>query len=158
VQPTSIRLLLAIGATGMLLGFLGARFWDSWTGAPPSVPWAAPTLLAFVAAGFLIAAFSLRPRLEGQKGHRPLDPFTAARTAVLAIAGSRTGAAVAGVYLGYGVFLLVDLANSYRRRLLLIVLVAALAGAATSAAALWLERICRIDPPEDKAGSATTAA
>ena len=50
VHPTSIRLLLAIGASGMLLGFLGARFWDSWTGAPPSVPWAAPTLLAFVAA------------------------------------------------------------------------------------------------------------
>lgn len=157
MQPTSVRLLFAIGVSGMLLGFLGARFWDEWTGAPPTVPWAAPTLLAFVASAFLIAAFTLRPRLERRSGQRPLDPFTAARTAVLAIAGSRTGAAVCGVYLGYAGFLLLELNNSYRRRLLLVVLVAGVAGAALSAAALWLERICRIDPPEDKPGSATSA-
>ena len=158
MKSTSIRLLVAITASGTVVGFLGARIWDEWTGAPPSVPWAAPILLAFVAAAFGAAAITLKPRIERRTGQRPLDPFTAARTAVLAIAGSRTGAAVCGVYLGYAIFLLLDLNNSYRRHLLLVVGVAALAGAALAGAALWLERICRIDTPKDDSGSATTPA
>jgi len=156
--PTSIRLLVSIAFSGLVLGYLGARAWDEWTGAPPAVPWAAPLLLGFVAAAFAIAALTLKPRIERRSGHRPLDPFTAARTAVLALAGSRTGSAVLGVYLGYAIFLLVDLGNSYRRHLLLVVSVAALAGLAMAAAALWLERICRIDNPDDQSGSAATAA
>lgn len=158
MSPTSIRLLLSIAISGVLVGYLGARIWDELTGAPPSVPWAAPTLLAFVAGAFLVAALTLRPRIERRPGHRPLDPFVAARTAALALAGSRAGAAVTGVYLGYAVFLLVDLDNSYRRHLVLIVGAAALAGVAMTGAAVWLERICRIDTPDDESGSAASAA
>jgi hypothetical protein len=76
----------------------------------------------------------------------------------LALAGSRAGAGVAGVYLGYAGFLLVDLSNSYRRHLLVVIFVAALMGLAMAAAALWLERICRIDASDDDGGSATTPA
>jgi len=156
--PTSLRLLLSIAVSGLLTGYLGARVWDEWTGAPPSVPWTAPILLAFVAAAFAIAALTVKPRIERQPGHKPLDPFTAARTAVLALAGSRAGAAVAGVYLGYAIFLIINLDNSYRRHLLLVVAVAALAGGLMAASALWLERVCRVDPPDEKSGSATSAA
>ncbi|MEO8328594.1 MAG: DUF3180 domain-containing protein [Candidatus Nanopelagicales bacterium] len=158
MQPTSIRLLLAIAVSGMFLGFVGARIWDDWTGAPPSVPWAAPLLLAAIAGAFAVAAITLRPRIERRPGHRPLDPFTAARTAVLALAGSRTGSGVAGVYLGYAAFLLLDLNNSYRRRLLLVICVAALMGVAMAAGALWLERICRVDSSDDDPGSVTSTA
>ena len=42
MRPTSLRLLLVTGMIGFAVGFLGARFWDLWTGAPPTVPWAAP--------------------------------------------------------------------------------------------------------------------
>lgn len=157
MTPTSLRLLASIAAAGVLLGYLGASIWDGATGAPPTVPWAAPLLLGFVAACFAAAAAILRPRIERKPGHRPLDPFTAARTAVLSLAGSRTGSAVAGVYLGYALFLLVDLSNSYRRRLLLIVLTAAAAGLAMTAAALWLERICRVDSPDDEGSAPSTA-
>ena len=128
MRPTSWRLLLATGVVGFAIGFLGARFWDLWTGSPPTVPWAAPLMLLVLASGFAVAGWTLRPRIQRREGHRPLDPFTAARTAVLALAGSRAGAAVAGVYLGYAGFLLVDLANDYRRRMVVIALVAALAG------------------------------
>lgn len=160
MHPTSLRLLFVTALIGFGVGFLGARFWDIQTGAPPAVPWAAPLTLLVLAAGFVVAAITLRPRIERRPGHRPLDPFTAARTAVLALAGSRTGAAVAGVYLGYVGFLLLDLVNDYRRRVVLIAAVAALAGVALAAAALWLERICRIkDGDDDEAGgsSASTA-
>ena len=158
MRPTSWRLLVATGAVGFAIGFLGARFWDLWTGSPPTVPLAAPLMLVVLAAGFAVTAWTLRPRIQRREGHRPLDPFTAARTAVLALAGTRAGAAVSGVYLGYAGFLLVDLSNDYRRRMVVIALSAALAGAALARAALWLERICRIKDDEDEPGGPTSAA
>lgn len=158
MRPTSWPLLLATGLVGFAIGFLGARFWDLWTGSPPAVPWAAPLVLVALAAGFAVAAWTLRPRIQRREGHRPLSPFTAARTAVLALAGSRAGAAVAGVYLGYAGFLLLDLANDYRRRMVVIALTAALAGVALALAALWLERICRIKDDEDEPGGPSSAA
>ncbi len=158
MRPTSLRLLLVTTLVGFGVGFLGARFWDIQTGAPPAVPWAAPITLLVLAAGFAIAAWTLRPRIERRPGHRPLDPFLAARTAVLALAGSRTGAAVAGVYLGYVGFLLADLVNDYRRRMVVIAAIAALAGLALAAAALWLERICRIKGDDDESGDPEASA
>lgn len=158
MTPTSFRLLLVTAAIGFVVGLLGARFWDLLTGAPPTVPWAAPAVLGLLAAGFAVAAWTVRPRIERREGHRPLDPFVAARTAVLALAGSRAGAAVTGVYLGYAGFLLTDLDTSFRRQMLLIALVAAASGVAMAAAALWLERICRIKGgDDDETGSASPA-
>lgn len=158
MHPTSLRLLAVTALIGFAVGFLGARFWDLWTGAPPTVPWAAPLMLLVLAAGFCVAALKVRPRIQLRKGYRPLDPFLAARTAVLALAGSRAGAAVSGVYLGYAGFLLLDLANDYRRRMVLISLLASLAGVALTCAALWLERICRVRGGDDDQGGPTSAA
>ena len=158
MHPTSLRLLGVTALVGFGVGFVGARFWDLQTGAPPAVPWAAPLTLLVLAAGFAVAAWTLRPRIQRRPGHRPLDPFTAARTAVLALAGSRTGAAVAGVYLGYAGFLLLELVNDYRRKMVLVALVAAAAGIALAAAALWLERVCRIKGDDDSEGPTASAA
>lgn len=149
MHPTSVRFLLLVAAVGAGVGYVGASFWDAATGAPPRVPWTAPALLLLLALGFAAAAHSLRPRLQRREGHPPLDPFKAARTAVLALAGSRVGAGICGVYLGYGAFLLVDLANPFRRRTLLATVLAAAAAAAVAAAALWLERVCRVQPPDE---------
>lgn len=152
MHHTTVRFLLLIAGVGAGVGYVGASFWDAVTGSPPSVPWTAPLLLLALAAGFAAAAHTLRPRIERREGHPPLDPFKAARAAVLALAGSRAGAAMAGVYLGYAGFLLVDLANPFRRHTLLVTGLAALASVALAAAALWLERVCRVKPPDGEDG------
>ena len=118
MRPTSWRVLLAVAVLGGVSGWALVSVWKSWSGAPPGVPWTAPLTLGVLAAGFAVAAVTLRPRLRREEGHRPVDPFVAARAAVLAMAGSRAGAFVAGGYLGYAVFLLLDLSNAYRRSLL----------------------------------------
>ncbi|MDH4159999.1 MAG: DUF3180 domain-containing protein [Actinomycetota bacterium] len=158
MHPTSLRLLAVVAALAGAVGYVGASLWDSLTGSPPGVPMTAPAMLLLLAAAFAIAAYVLRPRIAREEGHRPLDPFRAARTAVLAMAGSRAGAAMFGLYAGYAVFLLVDLANPFRRRTVLAAGLAALAAAAMSAAALWLERACRVDPPEGDGGAGAAPA
>jgi uncharacterized membrane protein len=115
VTPTSLRLLFVTATVGAVVGLLGARFWDLLTGAPPTVPWAAPAVLGLLAA-------------------------------------------VAGVYLGYAAFVMTDLNTAFRRQMLLVSLVASASGAALAAAALWLERICRIKGgDDDEAGGASPA-
>jgi len=149
MKPTSWRTLVGVAVVAAALGWAVVSVWKSWTGAPPTVPWTAPLTMGALAAGFALAAISLRPRLRREAGHKPLDPFTAARTAVLAMAGSRAGAFLVGGYLGYGGYLLADLSTSFRRSLLWPVGASVFTALALTLAALWLERVCRIHTPHD---------
>ncbi|MFZ0323303.1 MAG: DUF3180 domain-containing protein [Actinomycetes bacterium] len=158
MKPTSWRTLLVVGVLGAVSGWALVSVWKSWGGAPPGVPWTAPLTLAALAAGFAVAAVTLRPRLRREEGHRPVDPFVAARAAVLAMAGSRAGAFLAGGYLGYGVYLLSDLSNDYRRSLVIPVAISLFAGLALMFAALWLEHVCRIPPDHDEPGAGAAPA
>ncbi|MET7858866.1 DUF3180 domain-containing protein [Streptomyces sp. NPDC005318] len=149
-------LFLAAG----VLSWGGARLWDS-LATLPSVPLAAPVVLAVIAVILLATALSIRSRLRAQRERRPgakgVEPLMAARAVVFGQASALVVALVAGMYGGTGVFLLGSLDIPARRDQAIYTGLAVLAGAGVIAAALFLERVCKLPDDKDDDKSATSA-
>jgi hypothetical protein len=154
VRPTRWWVLAGIAAVTASIGWAGALLVDGLGRPLPRVPASAPTVLLLFAAILLALAVTTRSRLaawrERRPGARVVDPLTIARYGVLARASSPVGAGVVGLYAGYAVFLLPGLDEPGRRHLAAMSLFALGSGLAVAAAALFLERVCRL--PGDGAG------
>jgi hypothetical protein len=157
VKALRIRTLLGLFAVAGVLSWAGAKLWDS-LGTLPSVPLAAPIVLALIAVVLTATALSLRNRLRAQRdrvpGAKGVDPLLAARAVVFGQASALVAALVAGMYGGVAVFLLLyqwDVPP--RRDQGVYAALAVLAGLAVVAAAIFLERVCKL--PEDPEGTAT---
>ncbi|MFJ8792072.1 DUF3180 domain-containing protein [Streptomyces sp. NPDC102462] len=150
MRELRIRVLVGVFVVAGVLSWAGARLWNS-VGTLPSVPLAAPIVLALIAAVLLSTALSLRARLKAQRERRPgakgVDPLMAARAVVFAQASALVAALVAGMYGGTGVFLLEILDIPARRDQAFYAGFCVLAGIAVIAAAIFLERVCKL--PED---------
>ncbi|CAM5544929.1 Membrane protein DedA with SNARE-associated domain OS=Streptomyces violarus OX=67380 GN=FHS41_004849 PE=4 SV=1 [Streptomyces violarus] len=142
-----------------MLSWAGARLWNS-IGTLPSVPLAAPIVLALIAVVLLATALSIRARLKAQRERQPdakgVDPMMAARAVVFGQASALVAALVAGMYGGTGVFLLESLDNPARRDQAISAGFSVLAGIGVIAAAIFLERVCKL--PEDDEHDGTGAA
>ncbi|MDT3397749.1 DUF3180 domain-containing protein [Streptomyces sp. B1866] len=152
MRQLRIGVLLGLFAAAGVVSWGGARLWSS-VGTLPSVPVAAPIVLALIAAVLLATALSLRARLRAQRERRPgakgVDPLVAARALVFGQASALVAALVSGMYGGVGAFLLMEeLDVPARRDQAIYAGTSVAAGAAVIAAALFLERVCRL--PEDK--------
>lgn len=152
MTPTRLRTLAQIAAGVAVLGYLLAR------ADYGSIPFPAygPAPMVLLAIAELLMARLIRDRLRAgvprarvpRATGRPLHPLQVARAVVLAKASSVTGAVVAGGYLGV-------LAWTLPQRAVLVSAgrAAAVAGASAVAAlllvaaALVLERVCRL--PDD---------
>lgn len=151
VKQLRIKVLVGLFLVAGVLAWGGARLWDSF-GTLPSVPVAAPIVLALLASVLAATAFSLRVRLREQRERRPgakgVDPLVAARAVVFGQASALVSSLVAGLYGGVGVFLLASgLDVGPRRDQAIYAGLSVLAGAAVVVAALYLERVCKL--PED---------
>ncbi|MEU5534920.1 DUF3180 domain-containing protein [Streptomyces sp. NPDC020362] len=153
MKQLRIRVLAGVFVVAGVLSWAGARLWNS-IGTLPSVPLAAPIVLALIAVVLLATAFSLRARLKAQRERRPgakgVDPLMAARAVVFGQASALVAALVAGMYGGTGVFLLELLDIPARRDQALYAGFSVLAGIAVIAAALFLERVCKLPEDEDQ--------
>lgn len=153
VKPTSIRMLVLVAGVAGLLGWLIADWVDS-QARLPVVPWMAVIVIwvvaAFVTAWTLVARRRLRPK----PGTPRMAPLVAARTTALALAGSRTGAVVFGVYGGTALRLLEETAIAAGRERLLAASLAALGGLVLAAVSLWLEHLCRLREDPEEPGTA----
>ncbi|MFI6937222.1 DUF3180 domain-containing protein [Streptomyces sp. NPDC050287] len=161
MRELRIRVLVGVFGVAGILSWAGARLWNS-VGTLPSVPLAAPVVLALIAVVLLSTALSIRARLKAQRERRPeakgVDPLMAARAVVFGQASALVAALVSGMYGGTGVFLLESLDIPARRDQAIYAGFSVLAGIAVIAAAIFLERVCKLPEDEDDNNGATSAA
>lgn len=153
VRTLRIRTLAGLFAVALVLSWAAARLWDTF-GTLPRVPVAAPIVLALIAVALFATALSLRSRLRAQRERRPgakgVDPLAAARAVVFAQASALVASLVVGMYGGTGLFLVMyKLDMDPRREQAIYAGAAVLAGIAVVAAALFLERVCKLPDDED---------
>ncbi|GAB2890567.1 DUF3180 domain-containing protein [Streptomyces deserti] len=159
MRELRIRVLAGVFVVAGVLSWAGARLWNS-IGTLPSVPLAAPIVLALIAVVLMATALSIRARLKAQRERRPeakgVDPLMAARAVVFGQASALVAALVTGMYGGAGVFLLESLDIPARRDQAIYAGFSVLAGIAVIAAAFFLERVCKL-PEDDEQGGAGAA-
>jgi Protein of unknown function (DUF3180) len=150
--PTSPATLTVAGLAAAALAWLLV---SGFYGDFPALSFLPSAILAALAVleGFL--AFNTKARIERRPGHGPLDPLAVARYVVLAKASSLAGSIFAGFYAGVLVWLLAERYRSEATSAISHDIPRAIAGLVTSlalvAAALWLERSCRVPKrPEDQ--------
>ena len=162
MRELRIRVLAGVFVVAAILSWAGARLWNS-IGTLPSVPLAAPIVLALIAVVLTATALSIRARLKAQRERRPeakgVDPLMAARAVVFGQASALVAALVAGMYGGTGVFLLELLDIPARRDQAIYAGFSVVAGIAVIAAAIFLERVCKLpEDDDDHNNGAATAA
>lgn len=166
MKPTRPLLLFAAAVVAGVVSYGGVQLWAHY-GIPPGVPASAPITPAILAAIILATAIAFRSRLHaqreatdrarsgrpappilhGQRVSKPVDPLQAARAVTFAKASSMVGSIVAGVYAGYGLYLLGQLEISIYKGRAIVCGLAVLAGLALVAASLFLEYVLRVPPP-----------
>ncbi|MFF0434698.1 DUF3180 domain-containing protein [Streptomyces sp. NPDC004327] len=156
MKQLRLKVLAGLFIGAGVLSWGAARLWDA-LGTLPSVPLAAPIVLAVIAAVLTATALSLRARLKAQRERRPgakgVEPLMAARAVVFGQASALVAALVAGMYGGTGVFLLGSLDIPARRDQAIYAGFSVLAGIAVIAAALFLERVCKLPEDPDSTGN-----
>ncbi|WP_329119124.1 DUF3180 domain-containing protein [Streptomyces sp. NBC_01353] len=158
MKQLRLKVLAGLFIAAGILSWGAARLWDA-VGTLPSVPLAAPIVLAAIAVVLTATALSIRSRLKAQRERRPgakgVEPLMAARAVVFGQASALVAALVAGMYGGTGVFLLGSLDIPARRDQAIYAGFSVLAGIAVIAAALFLERVCKLPEDEDHNGKGT---
>lgn len=145
-------MLLIVAVISAVMGLALADVYATATGRALPVPLSSAVTIAAVALLLVVWAEVFRRRMR-DPGQR-VDPFVAVRSAALAMAASRAGAIICGLFLGVGGWYLFDLSSEAARQRALICALGAFAAFATVVAGLWLERLCRLpdDPDEDPPG------
>ncbi|MEU6113608.1 DUF3180 domain-containing protein [Streptomyces sp. NPDC047117] len=158
MKQLKIKVLVGLFVVAGVLAWAGARLWDA-LGSLPSVPLAAPIVLALIAAVLAATALSLRSRLKAQRervqGAKGVEPMMAARAVLFGQASALVASLVSGLYGGVAVFLLTSgSAGLGRTDQTVYAGLSVLAGIAVVAAAVFLERVCKLPDDDDEAGAA----
>ncbi|MEU8299222.1 DUF3180 domain-containing protein [Micromonospora sp. NPDC048909] len=146
--PTRISTLVVAGLAAAAAAWLLIS--SLYYNGIPRLPWLPVVTLAALAVLEGYAAINTRGRIEQRPGREPVNPLLVARFVVLAKASSLVGAIFAGFYAGLTGWLFVESTRAAMED-------RAPAGGgllaslALVAAALWLERSCRVpERPDDE--------
>jgi hypothetical protein len=146
LRPTGAGLLLGWGLAGLVGGWLVRPLWAWADGTAPIITWL-QVLALFLVAAILAGTAWATWRTLHVHGHR-LEPHRAVNRLVLAKACALVGALAAGGYAGYALSW-VGMAAELADQRMVRSGIAALGGLLTCAAALLLERACRVVAPKD---------
>lgn len=146
MRPTSISVLVVAGLVAAAAGWLLLSFFYNDWPAPPWLPAIVLVVLA-LAEGFL--AQNTAARVQRKPGSLPVEPLAVARYAVLAKASSLAGALYGGYSLGLLAFFLLE-PTKFARDAVPAAAGGVLASLVLIAAALWLERSCRVPDQPDR--------
>jgi Protein of unknown function (DUF3180) len=145
LEPTRPATLAVAAMAAMALSWIGI---STWWNELPTLGWLPQLTLIGLAVFEAVEAIATKSRIDRKRGASRVQPLVVARFAVLAKASALAGALFGGLYLGMTAWLLTQ------RGVLAQVddnLPQAVLGTAGSilfvAAALWLERSCRVPPP-----------
>jgi hypothetical protein len=151
VKPTNYATLVVAALASAALAWLtiGTWYWNI-----EQLPWLpAVTLLALAVFEFALAQ-QTRARIEHKPGRPPVEPLAVARYVVLAKASSVAGAIFVGFAAAITTWLLLRATGSAPNRSasndLPAAILSFIASIALVAAALWLERACRVPEQPDE--------
>jgi hypothetical protein len=149
MRPTSLSVLVVAGLAAAAVGWL---LLSAFYAQMPRLPWLPIIVLAALAAIEGILAQNTAARIQRRPGAQRVDALAVARYAVLAKASSLAGALFAGFSAGLLSWLVLEPTRAARDDV-----PAAVAGVVSAlalvAAALWLERSCRVpEQPDQKNG------
>ncbi len=146
IGPTRPSVLVVAGLAAAAAGWLLV---SAFYGRMPALPWLPTITVAALAVVEAVLAQSTRARIERRPGHPRVDPLAVARYAVLARASSLAGAMFAGFSAGLLAWLLLEPTRAASDDVPAAG-AALVASVALIAAALWLERACRVpEQPDD---------
>jgi hypothetical protein len=161
MKSTGWGVLLGTAAVGLAVGWVLVDAVARMSGRIMGVPWLAAGALWVLAIGIVGWAVLSRGRIGHESrgktataelsraGGPRMPPLVAARTAALALAASRTGALIGGFYLGVSLGLLGVRDTPSGSAALGAAAACVAACVVLVAAALWLERLCRLRDGHD---------
>jgi hypothetical protein len=144
MRPTRVGTLLVTALLAGLVVFVLVREFYS---DLPRLPGTAALSTFLLAAAEAFAAPSIRARLAGRPGTKPIMPIVVARTAALAKASSELGALFAGAWAGVAAYTVPRRHLAAPRDDTTTAVVGFVAALLLVAAALWLENVCRVKTP-----------
>jgi hypothetical protein len=148
LRPTNPSTLLVAGLAAMALSWVLV---SHYYGDIPRIPWLPAFTVFAIAIGEAVLARTTKARIDRRPGAAPVEPLAVARYVVLAKASSLAGSIFAGFYVGLLVWLLAQRGRLTAASADIPPTAAGIVAAlALVAAALWLERACRVPKrPED---------
>ena len=146
MRPTRAWELVLLAAVAGAVAYILTRAFYADVPSPPTF---APLWLLLLGLAEGYTAQLTRSRLAGRQGTKPINPLVVARLAALAKASSPVGALATGAYAGFLAKVAMTsgpTAHDDTRT----AIAGVVCGLALTAAALVLERVCRVKPPADE--------
>jgi hypothetical protein len=157
LRTTSAATLAIVALVGLAIGGVIRPLIERGGGVAPTVPWAAPLTLGFLAAVLLGLAWTTYRTIHQHR--RRIEPQRAVNLLVFGKASALVGAAVGGGYLGYGLSFVESADDAVLPRERLVhSLVAAGVSAAVMVGGLLLERACRVPGDGDDGQSGESSS